>query len=133
MSNQELLTALMAKEVAPRTIVGTGYKNGRQVAIDYLKEMIAKESEGDDVETVSWSSSNPTGERASGEIHKCAECSNMTEDMGYKVQDSFHGLQYLCSQDCVDTYEGWWCDTCDLLHDHGTTMESDNSCQRESE
>ena len=61
MTNQELLTALMAKEVAPRTIVGTGYKNGRQVAIDYLKEMIAKES--DDVETVSWSSSNPTGER----------------------------------------------------------------------
>lgn len=46
MSHQELLTALMAKEVAPRTIVGTGYKNGRQVAIDYLKEMIAKESEG---------------------------------------------------------------------------------------
>ena len=46
MSNQELLTALMAKEVAPRTIVGTGYKNGRRVAIDYLKEMIAKESEG---------------------------------------------------------------------------------------
>jgi hypothetical protein len=46
MSNQELLDALLAKEVAPRTIVGTGYKNGRQVAIDYLKEMIAKESEG---------------------------------------------------------------------------------------
>jgi hypothetical protein len=46
MSNQELLNALMAKEVAPRTIVGTGYKNGRQVAIDWLKEMIAKESEG---------------------------------------------------------------------------------------
>ena len=45
MSNQELLNALMAKEVAPRTIVGTGYKNGRQVAIDYLKEMIAKEKE----------------------------------------------------------------------------------------
>jgi hypothetical protein len=45
MSNQELLNALMAKEVAPRTIVGTGYKNGRQVAIDYLKEMIAKENE----------------------------------------------------------------------------------------
>jgi len=66
------------------------------------------------------------------EIHKCAECGNMTEDMGYKVQDSFHGLQYLCSQDCVDTYEGWWCDTCDLLHDHDTTMESDNSCQKES-
>jgi hypothetical protein len=45
MSNQELLNALMAKEVAPRTIVGTGYKNGRQVAIAYLKEMIAKENE----------------------------------------------------------------------------------------
>jgi hypothetical protein len=45
MSNQELLDALMAREVAPRTIVGTGYKNGRQVAIDYLKEMIAKENE----------------------------------------------------------------------------------------
>jgi hypothetical protein len=45
MSNQELLNALIAKEVAPRTIVGTGYKNGRQVAIDYLKEMIAKENE----------------------------------------------------------------------------------------
>ena len=66
------------------------------------------------------------------EIHKCAECGNMTEDMGYKVQDSFHGLQYICSQDCVDTYEGWWCDTCDLLHDHVTTMESDNSCEKES-
>ena len=47
MSNQELLDALLAREIAPRTIVGTGYKNGRQVAIDYLKEMIAKESEGE--------------------------------------------------------------------------------------
>lgn len=46
MSSQELLDALLAKEVAPRTIVGTGYKNGRQVAIDYLKERIARESEG---------------------------------------------------------------------------------------
>lgn len=46
MSNQELLDALMAREIAPRTIVGTGYKNGRQVAIDYLKEMIAREREG---------------------------------------------------------------------------------------
>jgi hypothetical protein len=45
MSHQEMLDALMAREVAPRTIVGTGYKNGRKVAIDYLKEMIAKESE----------------------------------------------------------------------------------------
>lgn len=46
MSSQELLDALLAREIAPRTIVGTGYKNGRQVAIDYLKERIAKESEG---------------------------------------------------------------------------------------
>ena len=45
MSNQDLLNALMAKEIAPRTIVGTGYKNGRQVAIDYLKEMIEREGE----------------------------------------------------------------------------------------
>ena len=43
MSNQELLNALMAREIAPRTIVGTGYKNGRKVAIDYLKEMIERE------------------------------------------------------------------------------------------
>ena len=47
MSNEELLDALMAKEIAPRVIVGTGYKNGRQVAIDYLKEEIAKEKEGE--------------------------------------------------------------------------------------
>lgn len=46
MSNQEMLDALLAREIAPRVIVGTGYKNGRQVAIDYLKEQIAKESEG---------------------------------------------------------------------------------------
>ena len=45
MTNQELLNALMAKEIAPKTIVGTGYKNGRQVAIDYLKEMIEREGE----------------------------------------------------------------------------------------
>ena len=47
MNSQELLDALMAREIAPRTIVGTGYKNGRQVAIDYLKERITKESEGE--------------------------------------------------------------------------------------
>ena len=46
MSNQEMLDALLAREIAPRTIVGTGYKNGRQVDIEYLKEMIAKEREG---------------------------------------------------------------------------------------
>ena len=46
MSNKQLLDALMAREVAPSTIVGTGYKNGRQVAIDYLKEMITNEGDG---------------------------------------------------------------------------------------
>jgi hypothetical protein len=50
MSNQELLTALMAREIAPRVIVGTGYKNGRQVAIDYLKSEIANEKEGENNE-----------------------------------------------------------------------------------
>jgi hypothetical protein len=46
MTNQELLNALLAREVAPRTIVGTGYINARQVAIEYLQEEIAKEREG---------------------------------------------------------------------------------------
>lgn len=46
MSSQELLEALLAREIAPRTIVGTGYKDGRQVAIDYLREMIDQEREG---------------------------------------------------------------------------------------
>ena len=43
MTNQELLNALMAREIAPRTIVGTGYINARQVAIEYLQGEIAKE------------------------------------------------------------------------------------------
>ena len=45
MSNQELLEALLKREIAPRTIVGTGYINAREVAIEYLKEEIAKEGE----------------------------------------------------------------------------------------
>jgi hypothetical protein len=43
MSNQELLNALLAREVAPRTIVGTGYINARQVAIEYLQGEIERE------------------------------------------------------------------------------------------
>ena len=43
MSNQELLNALLAGEVAPRTIVGTGYKNGRKVAIEWLQGEIERE------------------------------------------------------------------------------------------
>jgi len=45
MTSEELLEALLKREIAPRTIVGTGYKNARQVAIDYLNERIAKEKE----------------------------------------------------------------------------------------
>lgn len=45
MSNRELLEALLKREIAPRTIVGTGYINARQVAIEYLQEEIAKEGE----------------------------------------------------------------------------------------
>jgi hypothetical protein len=50
MTNQELLNALLAREIAPSVIVGTGYKNTRQVAIDYLREEIinATEREGED-------------------------------------------------------------------------------------
>ena len=47
MSDKELLDALLAREIAPRVIVGTGYKDGRKVAIEYLKERIAKEGEGE--------------------------------------------------------------------------------------
>ena len=43
MTNQELLNALLAGEVAPRTIVGTGYKNGRKVAIEWLQGEIERE------------------------------------------------------------------------------------------
>jgi len=43
MTNQEMLNALLAREIAPSVIIGTGYINARQVAIDYLKEEIEKE------------------------------------------------------------------------------------------
>jgi hypothetical protein len=46
MNSQELLKALLARELAPSVIVGTGYKNARQVAINYLKEEIDKEESG---------------------------------------------------------------------------------------
>jgi hypothetical protein len=47
MTNQELLNALLAREIAPSVIVGTGYKNTRQVAIDYLREEIINATEGE--------------------------------------------------------------------------------------
>ena len=71
-----------------------------------------------------------------GEIHKCAVCDSDKVNEKPKIKDSFHGLQYLCDDDekgCWDSYEGWYCDTCKLLHDHDTTMESDNSCRKEGE
>lgn len=42
MTSKELLEAVKARQIAPRWIVGTGYKNGRKVAIDYLEELISK-------------------------------------------------------------------------------------------
>jgi hypothetical protein len=63
--------------------------------------------------------------------NKCAVCDNDKVTEHPKVKDSFYGLQYLCDDDergCWDSYDGWYCDTCQLLHDHDTTMESDNSC-----
>ena len=68
------------------------------------------------------------------EVNKCVVCDSDKVTEHPKVKDSFYGLQYLCDDDekgCWDTYEGWYCDTCLLLHDHETTMESDNSCQKE--
>ena len=47
MTNREQLAAVKAREIAPRWIVGTGYKDGRKVAIEYLEELIAKEGESE--------------------------------------------------------------------------------------
>jgi len=71
------------------------------------------------------------GEKLMSEINKCAVCDNDKVTEHPKIKDSFYGLQYLCDdveRGCWDAYEGWYCDTCQLLHDHDTTMESDNSC-----
>jgi hypothetical protein len=46
MTPQEQLTGLEAKLFPPRFIVGTGYTNTRQVAIEYLQELITNEGEG---------------------------------------------------------------------------------------
>lgn len=45
MSTQEMLNALKAKEIAPRWVVGSGYKDARKVAIEYLTERLEGESE----------------------------------------------------------------------------------------
>jgi hypothetical protein len=45
MTTQQQLEGLKAKLFPPRFIVGTGYINTRQVAIEYLEELLAKEGE----------------------------------------------------------------------------------------
>ena len=59
---------------------------------------------------------------------KCANCRRVVLTGNPRVLDSYHGLQYICSEACWDGYRGWWCDTCALLHDFDTTMESSDSC-----
>ena len=79
MSNQEMLNALMAREIAPRVIVGTGYKNGRQVAIDYLKEQIAKEGGANSKPCNNCPSGKPATHEVitlSGELALCESCYN---------------------------------------------------------
>lgn len=44
MSKQEMLEAVKARQIAPRWVVGTGYKDARKVAINWLTEMIEGES-----------------------------------------------------------------------------------------
>ena len=47
MTSQEQLERLKARLFPPKFIVGTGYINARQVAIDYLEELITNEREGE--------------------------------------------------------------------------------------
>jgi hypothetical protein len=46
MTPQEQLAGLNAKLFPPKYIVGAGYINTRQVAIEYLQELITNEREG---------------------------------------------------------------------------------------
>lgn len=43
MTTEQMLNALKAKEIAPRWVVGTGYKDARKVAIEYLTERLEGE------------------------------------------------------------------------------------------
>ena len=43
MNTEQMLEALKAKEIAPRWVVGTGYKDARKVAIEYLTERLEEE------------------------------------------------------------------------------------------
>lgn len=44
MTPQQQLEGLKARLFPPKLIIGTGYINARQVAIEYLEELIAKEA-----------------------------------------------------------------------------------------
>lgn len=44
MTAKEQLAGLKAQLFPPRYIVGTGYINAKQVAIEYLEELIAQET-----------------------------------------------------------------------------------------
>lgn len=43
MSAVDMLAAVKAREIPPRWVVGTGYKDARKVAIEYLEDRIADE------------------------------------------------------------------------------------------
>jgi len=43
MTTEQMLEALKAKEIAPRWVVGTGYKDARKVAIEYLTDRLEEE------------------------------------------------------------------------------------------
>ena len=43
MSTETMLEALKNKEISPRWVVGTGYKDARKVAIEYLTERLEEE------------------------------------------------------------------------------------------
>jgi len=47
MTPQEQLEGLKARLFPPRFVVGTGYIDARQVAIEYLEELIAEERKGE--------------------------------------------------------------------------------------
>ena len=47
MTPRQQLEGLRARVIPPRFIVGTGYIKARQVAIEYLEELIAKEGENE--------------------------------------------------------------------------------------
>ena len=47
MSTQKMLEAITAREIPPRWVVGTGYKDARKVAIEYLVERLELEKKGE--------------------------------------------------------------------------------------